>query len=627
MKYEYQGTVFEVEFPYHSSNYYKIYDILEHGDVISFPETIDGRNVEEFGHKDNDWDYHRKEKYILNGVRQLIVPATIDELSIHNYMFPNLEEIEVSTNNRKYSTDGKMLFSKDGTKLILALCAGMSKEPLLVPEHVAEVGINAFKEAKCQTIEFANKSVRIMGNPFEFSAWYTGLMNDNKAVYVGNMLFRAPDVDEFTVDSFVTRIHDEAFSKNIPKKLIAPVIPYGISEFTATYGNSPEELVITTEKKVNIRSVMDWKKLKSIMFLNNRYYKSIDGVVFSSDGKELLLYPGYRTDKKYVIPTGVKKIGKGAFKNQHYLENVHIPSSVAQINQGAFYGCKALKSIVMAPGLSVISDASVFQPQGVFENCTSLTSVSLSAKLSHIGAKAFSGCKKLADITIPEGVKSIGEYAFYDTAMQIVKLPKSLSYILDGALMTGDYDKCLEVYAYEGSARGLIPAIEAVEKDSLKKTSNLLWRPVRIHMLRGNGSESDMIVVPNSLKRSAGAFIDSAWNQPKFSYSEYYAIFPEIQDSEEKIKFAMGMIAKNGELEDSEYGQYIRRMSSRIALRMIEEKDEKGLISFIKKGYVSENTLKTLLGKCNKADLTTASAYILQAMNKAKRKGTAVIRL
>ena len=627
MKYEYQGSVFEVDFPYRTSDSYTIYDILEHGDVVSIPENIKGTGVTVFAHRENGWGYHRNEEYILKGVKKLIVPSTMVRLAIYNYMFPDLQELVISEQNTKYSTDGKMLFSKDGSELILALSAGMSEDPLLVPEHVTEVDINAFTETKCRSIEFANKNVKIKGEPFDFSRWYTDLIDNNKPVYVGNMLFRAPDVDDLVVEPYVTRFHSRAFSKHIPRKMVTPVIPYGISEFTAMYGNSPQELVITTPQKVSILQLKEWAGIRSVTFLNNRYFMSEDGVVFSKDCKTLLLYPRGKTDKEYEIPEGVKRIERGAFKEQYYLEKLSIPGSVVQINQEAFYGCKNLKSVVMADGISVIADASVFRPHGVFEKCMSLTDVVLPRKLTHIGARAFCECRSLRQITIPEGVKSIGEYAFYDTNMETVRLPKSLAYIADGALMTGNYKEALEVYSFEGSARGLISAIEGVEKDTLKKTVNILWRPAKIHILKGNGSVLDDIYVPRSLKHSSGAFIDSAWNRPKFSYDEYYLIFADIQDSEEKIRFAMDMLSKGGETAESEYEQYIRRCSSRIALRMVDQKNEEGLISFIKKGYVSDSSMKNLLGKCNKADMTTASAYILQFMNRRKKKGAAVIRL
>ena len=49
-----------------------------------------------------------------------------------------------------------------------------------------------------------------------------------------------------------------------------------------------------------------------------------------------------------------------------------------------------------------------------FEYCTSLTSVNISNSVKNIGGEAFSGCSKLTSITIGNGVTSIGNWAFDD---------------------------------------------------------------------------------------------------------------------------------------------------------------------------------------------------------------------
>ena len=67
--------------------------------------------------------------------------------------------------------------------------------------------------------------------------------------------------------------------------------------------------------------------------------------------------------------------------------------------------------------------ASITIPNGVtsigywaFENCTSLTSVTIPDSVTEIGARAFSGCTSLTSVTIPDSVTKIGSYVFCDTA-------------------------------------------------------------------------------------------------------------------------------------------------------------------------------------------------------------------
>ena len=70
MKYEYQGSVFEVDFPYRTSDHYKIYDILDHGDVVSIPETINGKAVTEFAHRENGWGYRNNDTLLTYDVKE-----------------------------------------------------------------------------------------------------------------------------------------------------------------------------------------------------------------------------------------------------------------------------------------------------------------------------------------------------------------------------------------------------------------------------------------------------------------------------------------------------------------------------------------------------------------------------
>ena len=48
-----------------------------------------------------------------------------------------------------------------------------------------------------------------------------------------------------------------------------------------------------------------------------------------------------------------------------------------------------------------------------FENCSALTGVTLSKKLTVIPSYAFAGCRALERLDIPEGVTAIKDHAFY----------------------------------------------------------------------------------------------------------------------------------------------------------------------------------------------------------------------
>ena len=78
---------------------------------------------------------------------------------------------------------------------------------------------------------------------------------------------------------------------------------------------------------------------------NNQNYMSIDGNLYSKDGKTLIKYPKGKKDTSFNIPDGVTSIGKRAFYGCRGLTSIVIPNSVTSIGYEAFYGCSNLETV------------------------------------------------------------------------------------------------------------------------------------------------------------------------------------------------------------------------------------------------------------------------------------------
>ena len=158
------------------------------------------------------------------------------------------------------------------------------------------------------------------------------------------------------------------------------------------------------------------------------------------------------------LPSSLQSIGNGAFSCCNSLTSLTLPSSLQSIEGGAFTGCTSLRSVICnkfykvigqmllsADGTQVIAywgeNSEVTIPEGVqsignsaFSSCKSLSSLTLPSSLQSIGDNAFGGCYSLTSLTLPSSLQSIGDYAFYDcNSLTSLTLPSSLQSIGDSA--------------------------------------------------------------------------------------------------------------------------------------------------------------------------------------------------
>ena len=161
---------------------------------------------------------------------------------------------------------------------------------------------------------------------------------------------------------------------------------------TKYFGNEVNVVIPDVVKEIdgdafnsaNIRSVHIGKKVEYISFgaftsncrnlesitvdFENEYYQSIDGVLYSKDGDELIKYPPAKEESVFFVPDEVREIGPWAFLKCENLIKVVLPRGVRRIESNAFGGAVNLEKIEMPDDLQSIGS-------GAFSDCMSLKEI------------------------------------------------------------------------------------------------------------------------------------------------------------------------------------------------------------------------------------------------------------
>lgn len=181
------------------------------------------------------------------------------------------------------------------------------------------------------------------------------------------------------------------------------------------------------------------------------------------------------------IRSGVTGVGKDAFYGCDDLQVISLPDTVTQLDDNAFGNCPALSDILVdaknpayksVDGALYSKDGTVLVkgpanaetfvvPDGVatigdyaFFGAKYLTSIYFpEGSLTTIGAMAFEFCEGLTELLLPAGVTEIGMYAFaHCSGLRSVDLPVSLKHVSDMAFLSaGTMDAGIADINYAGS--------------------------------------------------------------------------------------------------------------------------------------------------------------------------------
>lgn len=116
------------------------------------------------------------------------------------------------------------------------------------------------------------------------------------------------------------------------------------SNYTGTtYAISADVEYISEDAFINIQTLSSITVNK-----NNPTLKSIDGNLYTKDGKMLIKYCRSHPRTAFSVPRGVETIEGSAFKSCDNLESILLPTTIKTIKNRAFANCQKLEQVVLA---------------------------------------------------------------------------------------------------------------------------------------------------------------------------------------------------------------------------------------------------------------------------------------
>ncbi|MBQ2624510.1 MAG: leucine-rich repeat protein [Kiritimatiellae bacterium] len=337
-----------------------------------------------------------------DGVKSVSIPAGLRK--INDFAFSGQPKVvsaalPSSTALSKFLPDSldalREITIADGeTGVVDEAFAGCSAlEALTIPDTVKTIGRSAFKDCAQLTTVQIPSSV----NAIDYDAFDGCGRLREISVGSGNVSYFSEDrvlFDERGTGRKLARCPEALSVKDYP-------IPDGVTcvgEYSFRNCVNIEKVTIPASMtNVGVRAFMNCGFLAAFdVAEENPVYKSIDGVLFSKDGKTLLRFPPAKAGH-YDIPDGVEAIATYAFEGCRRLSSLSFGADVKSIEACAFDGCTVLALTVLNDGLKRIGDYA-------FKSCTSLAALTIPESVTSLGEGAIDGCDQLESLSVPENI-------------------------------------------------------------------------------------------------------------------------------------------------------------------------------------------------------------------------------
>ena len=379
------------------------------------------------------------------------IPAGTDDIYDGAFaQIENLTAITVDAGNSKYTAaDGILYENNGGNKYLKAYPVAKTETTFTVPNDVYGVSTNAFQLAQNLTTITLPASIQDLPTTKEANGFTSAKNLTAIKVDPANTSFKDEDgvvltQDGKTLVAYPYARHgvvDPAY--NGPLVTMHPGEVYTIPASVETIGKGAfaQAKEITAVKLNNVKKISEGafyavRNLRNVELgasvetiedgaisatpdlsrftvdsNNPNYMADAEGVIYTKNQQELVLYPSGRAGEYSTLPT-TTKVRKRAFYYAQKVTKVNFNSALENIDNDAFQVTTALNEITFAAPSNLKRIGTwVFYMSG-------LTKLDLPASLKEIGSTAFKGNKNLKTVTVADNsqLESIGTDAFSENS-------------------------------------------------------------------------------------------------------------------------------------------------------------------------------------------------------------------
>ena len=356
------------------------YSVLDDGTVeitkyigsaekVDIPEKIDGKSVTSIGSSVFRGCKRLSSITIPNSVTSIDSFAFRDCASLKSITIPNsvtsiyydafrgctsLTAINVANRNQNYVSVNGVLYDKDKTVIIrypagkkdksysildgvTGICAYAFEdcanlESITLPDSVTLMGLSVFNG--CKSLITINVAA---GNQNFVSV--NGVLYDKDKTAIIRYPARKKDKN-YNILNSVRFVHNNAFEDCT--NLTSITIPNSVTGIASNaFGGCSIKSITIPNSVTNIYS-STFDGCTSLTAINvatgNRYYVSVNGVLYNKDKTTIIRYPEGKKDKSYSILDSVTSIESDAFGGCTSLTSIVIPKSVTSISFSAHLG-------------------------------------------------------------------------------------------------------------------------------------------------------------------------------------------------------------------------------------------------------------------------------------------------